>query len=84
MEKNIDKDISDVEANSLRMQNASLLKQNQLLKREVQQMREMQANMQKELAVYKKMVFSKGEKGDTQNEVLEMQHQKIFDLETQL
>jgi hypothetical protein len=84
MEKNIDRDISEAETKSLRTQNSWLLKQNELLKREVQQVREMQANTQKELSVYKKMVFSSSTGGETQNEVLEMQHQRIFELETQL
>lgn len=82
MENNIDRDISEAERASLRQQNAALAKQAELLKREVQQLKSREANLQKELLLYKKTLFSSN--GDTHNEVLELQHQRIFDLETQL
>lgn len=82
MENNIDRDISEAERASLRQQNAALTKQAELLKREVQQLKSREANLQKELSLYKKTLFSSN--GDTHNEVLELQHQRIFDLETQL
>lgn len=82
MENNIDRDISEAERASLRQQNAALAKQAELLKREVQQLKSREANLQKELSLYKKTLFSSN--GDTHNEVLELQHQRIFDLETQL
>jgi hypothetical protein len=42
----IDKDISTAETHSLRAHNAALAKQNELLKKEVQQLKAMQANSQ--------------------------------------
>lgn len=64
MEKNIDRDISQAERDSLKIQNASLIKQNELLKREVQQLKDMQTNTQRELAAYKKLIFANNGKGD--------------------
>lgn len=81
MEKHIDRDIGEAERNSLRDQNAALLRQNELLRQEVAQLKAREGNLQKELALYKKSLFGNG---DSQNEVLELQHQRIFDLETQL
>jgi hypothetical protein len=82
MEGSIDRDISHAERNSLIQQNASLLKQNELLKRELQQMKAIHANSQRELAAYKKLVLAPS--GEAQGEVLELQHQRIFELETQV
>jgi hypothetical protein len=82
MEKHIDQDISEAERASLRQQNTALLRQNELLKQEVAQLKARECNLQKELTLYKKTLFSSN--GDTHNEVLELQHQRIFDLETQL
>lgn len=65
MENNIDKDISEAERISLKQQNNTLLKQNELLKREVQQLKSREANLQKELSLYKKTLFSNN--GDTHN-----------------
>lgn len=82
MEKHIDHDISEAERASLKQQNTALLRQNELLRQEVAQLKARESNLQKELALYKKTLFSSN--GDTHNEVLELQHQRIFDLETQL
>ena len=58
----IDRDISTTETHSLRAHNAALIKQNELLKKEVQQLKAMQANSQQELAAYRKLVL-RGEQG---------------------
>jgi hypothetical protein len=44
MERNIDRDISHVERDALLCQNASIKKQNELLKRELNQLKEIHAN----------------------------------------
>lgn len=77
MENNIDRDIGEAERTSLSLQNAALLKQNELLRQEVAQLKTREGNLQKELGLYKKALFGGGE---AQNEVLELQHQRIFDL----
>jgi hypothetical protein len=59
---NIDRDISTAETQSLRAHNAALTKQNELLKREVQQLKAMQANSQQELSAYRRIVL-RGEEG---------------------
>lgn len=82
MENNIDRDIQHAELHALRTHNATLTKQNELLKRELQQVKEMHAHSQRELATYKRMVLAPS--GEAQDEVMELQHQRIFDLETQL
>lgn len=82
MERSIDRDISHAERDSLLQQNAALVKQNELLKRELQQLKEIHANSQRELGAYKKLVLFPG--GEAQGEVLELQHQRIFELETQV
>ena len=76
----IEREISRAEAQHLAQQSQTLQRQNELLKREVQQLRELQASSQKELAVYKRVVIGNSSDG----EVLELQHQRIFELETQL
>jgi hypothetical protein len=80
MEQNIDRDISQAETRALKNQNAVLLRQNELLRQELNQLKDRHGQSQKELAVYKKIVFD----NSSDHEVLEMQHQRIFELETQL
>lgn len=82
MERNIDQDISNAEIQALKAHNAALTAQNHLLKKEVAQLKERQEYSQRELAAYKKLALSAS--GEAQTEVLELQHQRIFDLETQL
>jgi signal transduction histidine kinase len=48
----------------------------------VRQLKEMQANSQRELAGYKRLVFAQSK--EAEGEVLELQHQRIFELETQV
>lgn len=47
MEPRIDKEISKAESVALQQQNAALMKQNELLKKELSQVKSMQANTQK-------------------------------------
>jgi FMN phosphatase YigB (HAD superfamily) len=55
-------------------QNAILIKQNQLIKEELNQLKAMHSHNQKETTVYKKIVLT----NSSDSEVLEMQHQRIF------
>lgn len=75
-----DPELSQMEAQSLLTQNQALLKQNKLLKEEISQLKTMQSQTQKETSLYKNIVL----KNSNDSEVLEMQHQRIFELETQL
>ena len=76
MEKNIDREISQAEVQHLQQLNHTLNRQNDLLKKEVEQLKDRQAKTAKELAGYKRIVFE----SSSGNEVLELQHQRIFDL----
>jgi hypothetical protein len=44
----------------------------------------MHSSAQKDLSLYRKLAFSDPKNGDSENQVLEMQHERIVELETQL
>ena len=58
MEGKIDKEIRQTEVLHLRQQNETLLKQNKLLKQELDQLKSMQLNTKKEMGAYRKAVLS--------------------------
>jgi hypothetical protein len=66
MEKNIDREISHAEVQHIRQVNDHLNRQNDLLKKEVEQLKDRQTKTAKELAGYKRIVFE----SSTGNEVL--------------
>ena len=57
MEPNIDREINAAETKALQQQNAALLRQNQLLKAELAQIKNIHGHNQTELSVYKKIVL---------------------------
>lgn len=71
--KLVDAEISNAELHSLQQHNATLIKQNNLFKQELAQLKTRQANTSKELTVYKNIVI----KNSTDVDVLELQHQRI-------
>lgn len=71
-----DPELSHIEAQALKTQNQALLKQNKLLKQEIEQLKTMHSHNLKEVALYKNIVL----KNSSDSEVLEMQHQRIFEL----
>lgn len=49
---------------SLQEQNRALIKQNELLKKQVQQIKQMHSSAQKDLSLYRKMAFSDPKNGE--------------------
>lgn len=76
----IDNEVDTMQKKSRQSDYELVIRKNQLLTKQLQMTKQSKKCMQKELESYRKIVF----KNSDIHEILEMQHEKIFELQTKL